>query len=210
MASSKFQAPQHRAHPWHGISAGKESPSVVNAYIEIVPSDTIKYELDKESGILKIDRPQKYSNQCPTLYGFIPQTYCGDLVAKACMKATKRKSIKGDGDPIDICVLTERTLPRGDILLRARPIGGFRMIDRDEADDKIISVLIDDVMYGELTELSDCPKSWVDRLRHYFLTYKQIPGEGKHPVEIAEVYSAKEAFSIIRQAQSDYASLTKN
>lgn len=202
--------PLHRAHPWHGISPGSEAPFVVNSYIEIVPSDTIKYELDKESGILKIDRPQKYSNQCPALYGFIPRTYCGADVAEICMKATGKSGLEGDGDPIDICVLTERTLPRGDILLRARPVGGIRMIDRNEADDKIVAVLVDDAMYGHITDISSLPSAWIDRLRHYFLTYKQIPGEGLHPVEIAGIYNAAEAHRVIAASQADYETLCKS
>jgi len=199
--------PQYRAHPWHGISSGEEGPDIVNAYIEIVPGDTIKYELDKETGILKIDRPQKYSNQIPTLYGFIPRTYCGNEVAKQCMKACGQTGLEGDGDPLDICVLTERALPRGDILLRARPIGGLRMIDRNQVDDKIVAVLVDDAMYGNLKDLSDCPSGWVDRLRHYFLTYKQIPGEGVRSVEIAEIYNAREAQIVIEKSKEDYSML---
>ena len=78
-----------QAHPWHGVSPGAEAPEVVTAYIEIVPTDTVKYELDKETGILRLDRPQRFSSQCPTLYGFIPQTYCGALVAKRCAERTE-------------------------------------------------------------------------------------------------------------------------
>lgn len=198
---------KYRSHPWHGIPSGGNCPEIVNVYIEIVPSDTVKYELDKESGILKIDRPQKYSNQCPTLYGFIPQTYCGKNIAESCMKATGKSNIKGDGDPLDICVLTERVIPRGDILLRAIPIGGLRMIDHNEADDKIIAVLLDDSMYGHLKEISECPKGWLDRLRHYFLTYKQIPGDGNRPVEIAEIYGRQMAMTVINASCEDYLTL---
>ena len=205
-----MQFPQHRAHPWHGISAGGEAPHVVNVYVEIVPTDTVKYELDKESGLLKIDRPQKYSNYCPALYGFIPQTYCGEAVAAACMAKTGKGGIRGDGDPLDICILTERAISRGDILLRARPIGGLRMVDKGEADDKIIATLIDDTMFGHLHELSSCPAGWIDRLRHYFLTYKQIPGEGAHKVEIAETYGADEARQVIAESQRDYQHLMTN
>src|SRR5580704_5928758 len=66
-----------RPHPWHGISMGESAPETVTAYIEVVPTDTVKYELEKSTGFLKLDRPQKFSNVCPTPYGFIPQTYCG-------------------------------------------------------------------------------------------------------------------------------------
>ena len=114
-----------KAHPWHGISIGPDAPGVVTSYIEIVPTDTVKYELDKETGNLKVDRPQRYSNVCPTLYGLIPQTYCGESVAELCRKASGRGGIHGDGDPMDICVLTENVITHGNIILRAIPIGGF-------------------------------------------------------------------------------------
>src|SRR5262245_27747371 len=130
-----------KGHPWHGIAIGSDAPDVVTCYIEIVPSDTIKYEVDKISGLLKIDRPQQYSNYCPTLYGFLPQTYCGEKLGVFTGQRISRDGIVGDGDPLDICVLTEKTIPRGDILLQAIPIGGFRLIDRKQADDKIIAVL---------------------------------------------------------------------
>jgi inorganic pyrophosphatase len=101
-----------QAHPWHGVAPGAEAPRTVNAYIEIVPTDAVKYELDKLSGHLHVDRPQRFSSMCPSLYGLIPQTYCGEEVAKLCAERTEACDIKGDGDPMDICVLTEKTFPR--------------------------------------------------------------------------------------------------
>src|SRR5687767_9404193 len=89
-----------KPHPWHGVAIGEDAPDTVNVYIEIVPTDTIKYELDKETGLLKIDRPQRYSNICPALYGFIPKTYCGDSVGEFCAQQTSRARIIGDGDPL--------------------------------------------------------------------------------------------------------------
>lgn len=194
-----------QAHPWHGITPGADAPEIVTAYIEIVPTDAVKYELDKESGILKLDRPQRFSSQCPTLYGFIPQTYCDELVAKRCAERTGLKDIKGDGDPIDVCVLTEKVISSGNLLVRAIPIGGFRMVDGDEADDKIIAVLESDLVYGELQHIAQLPRALLDRLKHYFLTYKQIPGEGKRSVEIAEVYDQPEALEVIKRSMKDYA-----
>lgn len=193
-----------KPHPWHGISIGDQAPSVVRAYIEIVPTDVVKYEIDKPSGHLKIDRPQKYSNQCPALYGFIPQTYCGNKVGEFSAESSGRARLRGDGDPMDICVFSERPIQHGDILLSAVPIGGFRMIDRDEADDKIIAVLHQDSVYGHWKDISDCPKGLVERLRHYFLTYKDIPGEEKRNVEIADTYGAETARKAIELSRSDY------
>ena len=193
-----------QAHPWHGITPGEDAPTIVTAYIEIVPTDAVKYELDKESGILKLDRPQRFSSQCPTLYGFIPQTYCDELVAKRCAERTGMRDIHGDGDPIDICVLTEKVVSSGNLLVRAVPIGGFRMVDGNEADDKIIAVLESDLVYGELQHIAQLPRALLDRLKHYFLTYKQIPGEGKRSVEIAEVYDQPEALEVIKRSMRDY------
>jgi inorganic pyrophosphatase len=202
----------HRAHPWHGVSYGEDAPDIVTCYIEIVPTNTVKFEIDKGSGILKVDRPQKYSNYCPALYGFIPQTYCGDGVGELCAKSLKRRGkIKGDGDPVDVCVLTDAAIAHGDILVRARPIGGLKLIDRNEADDKIIAVLEGDGVYGNMMDISDLPGAVVDRIRHYFLTYKQIPGPTKRsPVEVAQVYGRKGAHQVIKQSIKDYATLIRH
>src|SRR5205807_1893965 len=111
-----------QAHPWHGIPAGEDAPRVVNAYIEIVPTDAVKYELDKASGHLRLDRPQRFSSFPPTLYGFIPQTFCGDRVAELCHEfGSGDQRIRGDGDPMDICVLTERPAAPANFLVRSKP-----------------------------------------------------------------------------------------
>jgi inorganic pyrophosphatase len=199
-----FQLQTSQAHPWHGIESGGDAPEIVTAYIEMVPTDTVKYELDKQTGLLRLDRPQRFSSRCPTLYGFIPRTFCDDQVADRCRYRVGRPDIKGDADPLDICVLTEKPITHGNILVRAVPIGGFRMIDGEEADDKIIAVLDSDLVYGELEHIAQCPKALIDRLKHYFLTYKQIPFEGKRKVEIAEVYDRPEALEVIRASQRDY------
>jgi inorganic pyrophosphatase len=193
-----------KPHPWHGIPIGDAAPRTVTCFIEIVPTDTVKYELDKETGYLKVDRPQKFSNICPSLYGFIPQTYCGERVGAFCGERTGRQGVVGDGDPMDICVLTEKDISHGDIILRAIPIGGLRMIDGDEADDKIIAVLQDDAMYGGWRDLHDAPPALVERLRHYFLTYKQVPGAAPPRVEITHVYDREEAYLAINHSRADY------
>ena len=200
------QPPKHlfQAHPWHGVSAGKESPEIVNAYIEIVPTDAVKYELDKSSGHLRVDRPQRFSSMCPTLYGFIPQTFCGKLVGELCAQRTGRTNIYGDGDPMDICVLTEKTFAHGSFFLRARPIGGLRMIDAAQADDKIIAVLESDLAYGAFDAVADVPRGLIDRLKHYFLSYKQLPEDAPKKVEIVDVYDREEALEVIRRSVSDY------
>lgn len=195
----------HRAHPWHGLDIGKNYPEVVNAYIEITPTDQIKYELDKASGILKIDRPQRFSNTVPALYGLIPHTYSGPLTAEITRAKTQYKDIDGDEDPLDICVLAEKNVMHSDIILKAKPIGGLRMIDGNEADDKIIAVMEGDPLYGHLEDIDQCQNSILQRLIHYFITYKNIPEENqKHEQEITHVYNKEEAFEVIRKSFEDY------
>lgn len=208
MSHSRKTAPSsYKPHPWHGISPGAHVPAEVCCYIEIVPTDTVKYEIDKASGYLKVDRPQKYSNLCPTLYGFIPQTYCGEAVGEFCAKHASRKGIIGDGDPMDICVLSEKDFSHGDFLVEAIPIGGLRMIDNSQADDKIIAVLKGDSVYGAWRDVKDVPALVIDRLRHYFLTYKHAPGEDSRLVEITHVYGRGEAHEVIGCSQRDYKNL---
>ena len=194
---------RYKSHPWHGIDLGANAPEIVTCFIEMVPTDTVKYEVDKVSGYLRLDRPQKYSNVVPALYGFLPKTYSGDRVASMSREKTGRESIVGDGDPIDICVLTEKVISHGDILVVARPIGGFRMIDGNEADDKLIAVLYNDAVYAQYNDISELPEVVVNRLKHYFLTYKDLPGNVAD-VEITHVYGAEEARDLIKRSMEDY------
>jgi len=193
-----------KAHPWHGVPIGDGWPEVINAYVEIVPTDTVKYEMDKASGILKIDRPLRFSNICPAPYGLVPQTYCGDRVAGLLSRRSARPGISGDGDPLDVCVLTEKAISHGDILLQAIPIGGLSMVDHNEADDKIVAVMKDDVAFGEWRDISDVPRPVIDRLEHYFLTYKRPPGATKSTTKITLVYDRQEAYRVIRASHEDY------
>lgn len=199
----KLMGLRYKSHPWHGVEIGNEAPEIITSFIEVVPTDTVKYEVDKVSGYLKLDRPQKYSNVVPVLYGFIPQTFSGERVAKFCAEKTGKADITGDKDPIDICILTEKDITHGDILVRARPIGGFRMIDGNEADDKIIAVLNNDAVYGDYKDISDIPELVLDRLKHYFLTYKDLPGN-KANTEITHTYDIKEAHEVIKRSLEDY------
>lgn len=193
-----------RAHPWHGVPLGPDAPRVVTAYIEIVQTDTVKYEVDKPTGLLRLDRPQQYSNVCPSPYGFLPQTLCAERVAELCAQRTGREGIVGDGDPMDVCVLTEKEISHSDILLSAIPIGGLRMLDDNEADDKILAVLQGDAVYGGLRDVAQMPDSLVDRIRHYFLTYKQAPDRAARVVEITHVYGSDEAHDVIQRSAEDY------
>lgn len=196
----------YKAHPWHGVEVGSDAPSEVTVFIEIVPGDTVKYEADKETGYLKIDRPQQYSNVVPANYGFIPRTYCGERIAALARQGSGRNIGDGDGDPLDILVLSEHHIPRGDILVKARPIGGLCLIDGGEADDKIISVLRGDNVYSEYDEIADLPKGIVERIEHYFLTYKSLPDEPNR-CEIGFSYGRDASYEVIGAAIADYQQL---
>ena len=192
------------SHPWHGVSPGDGAPEVLTVYVEMVPTDTVKYEVDKVSGLLRVDRPQQYSALCPTLYGFVPRTLCGDGTAALAAARAGRTGVVADGDPLDVCVLTERVINHGGILVSARPIGGFCMFDGAEADDKILSVLEGDPAYGAFADLDDCPPALVERLRHYFLSYKDMPDAAPRRTEITHVYGAAAARDVVRCALADY------
>jgi len=197
-----FPAPFYRwrPHPWHGVDIGAGAPRVVTAYIEITPFDSVKYELDKVTGYIRVDRPQRGAAQPPALYGFVPRTYCGARTAAL----TSGRAERGDGDPLDICVMSERPVTRSDIILNARVVGGLQMIDGGEADDKIVAVLENDLVWGGVDDIEQLPGNLVERLRHYFDTYKQIAG--KDPAaRVEEVYGWDHARAVIEAAQADYA-----
>lgn len=187
-----------RAHPWHGVPAGSDLPRLVNAFIEITPRDVVKYELDKSSGLLMVDRIQQSSSSPPTLYGLIPRTYCGKRVASLSPTADR-----ADGDPLDICVLSERRIDKADIMLAARVIGGLRMVDQGEADDKIVAVLANDPFWAQTEDISDVPDNVVARLDHYFRTYKLVDS-AKPLVTIEAIYDRESAERVVVAAVDDY------
>lgn len=150
-----------RPHPWHGLGAGPEPPSRVQVYVELTPFDLVKWEVDKETGYLRVDRPHRTSSQPPTLYGFIPRTYCGEQVHALCPKATR-----GDGDPLDICVVSERPIDRSEVI-------------------------------------ADLPQVLVERVRHYFSTYKLVPG-GESDVVLGDTYGRDHAEAVVEAAIADY------
>jgi len=188
----------YRPHPWHGLNPGASAPELVTVYIEITPFDVIKYEVDKVTGYLAVDRPQGGAASPPCLYGFIPRTFCHERVAALCDGASR-----GDSDPLDICVISERAIQRADIIVQARVLGGLTMIDNDEADDKIIAVLHNDPVWGAIDDIGELPRALVDRLMHYFSIYKYRPGQQDHPVAI-EAYGRSHALAVIRAAFDDY------
>jgi inorganic pyrophosphatase len=200
--TDKIPFNKYRPHPWHGLAPGSDPPRLLQAYIEITPFDPVKYEIDKASGYLRVDRPQRSSSLPPAaLYGFVPRTYCGPLVAALSPEVTQ-----ADGDPLDICVLSERPINRAEILVDAVVVGGLRAIDNGVADDKIIAVLLNDNIWGTADDITDIPQHFVERLQHYFSTYKMIPG---HPstMVIMETYGVARAQQVVRAAMADYLAL---
>lgn len=187
-----------RPHPWHGLAAGHDPPHLLHAYIEMTPYDVMKYEIDKVTGYTWVDRPQRTSSQPPTLYGFVPRTYCGPRVA-----ALSPKARKGDNDPLDICVISERPVTRAEILLNVRVVGGLQMVDEGESDDKIVSILEDDPAWDDVQDVSELPDALIERLRHYFSTYKLVPGEPPHG-SIETIYGAEKAEKVVQAAIKDY------
>ena len=187
-----------RPHPWHGIDVGPRPPKIVHAYIESTPFNHIKYEVDKQTGYLRVDRPHRTSSLPPTLYGFIPQTYCGNRVGKL-MHGAKQ----GDDDPLDICVVSDRPIDRAELILNARVVGGLPMLDDGEADDKIIAVLEKDYVWSNVQDISELPQSIVERLRHYFSTYKSLPGE-ESKVQVGDAYGREHAQKVVQLSMDDY------
>lgn len=171
---------------------------MITAYIEITPFDVVKYEVDKPTGYLKVDRPQRTSSSPPTLYGFIPRTFAGDAVRDLCPGA-----VSGDGDPMDVCVISERPINRADILLTARVVGGLQMLDGGEADDKVVAVLAQDPIWADVQDLVELPEALIGRLAHYFETYKLRPGTDAD-VSIRRRYGREHAYRVIEASMDDY------
>ena len=198
MSPSENGYSRWRPHPWHGLVPGEDAPRIVNAFIEITPFDLVKYEVDKPSGYLRVDRPQRTSSSPPALYGFVPQTYCGARVRALCAG-----SERGDGDPLDICVISERPINHSEVLMRAVVVGGLKIIDRGEADDKIVAVLEGDFVWGAARDIGDLPAALLERLIHYFHTYKLVPGETPK-LTVKGHYGYEGASKVISASFADY------
>lgn len=168
-------------HPWHHISYGKNVPEEVTAIIEISRGSKAKYEVDKESGLLKLDRVLHSAFYYPINYGFIPQTYAGD------------------GDPLDILVLSQVDIEPLS-LVNAKVIGVMRMIDKG-IDDKIISVCVNDIAVAHINALDELPPHLMSEIKHFFEQYKQL----EHTtVVVDEFYGKEKAYEIINQNIQDY------
>lgn len=188
-----------RPHPWHGLDLGKNAPSVVNLYLELTPFDSMKYEVDKITGYLRLDRPQLGSSLPPCSYGFIPRTYSAKRVA-----ALARGATIGDKDPLDVFLISEPPITRAEIVVSARILGGLRTIDGGEVDDKLIAVLEKDPVWERATQFSDLPTGLIARIRHYLTTSKQAPGPGPAPVKVEESYDRDHARQVVEAGVADY------
>jgi len=169
-------------NPWHDVSIGDGAPKIVNAIIEIPKDSHVKYELDKDTGLLALDRFLFSAVHYPGDYGFVPRT------------------LWDDGDPLDILILTGRPVyPM--TLVKARVIGILKMIDGKEKDDKVIAVYDADPRYAEMNDIKDIPRHFKAELKHFFERYKEL--EGKH-VKVLEFMDKKQALKDIEYAQALY------
>jgi inorganic pyrophosphatase len=175
----------HSIHPWHDISYGVNAPETVTAIIEIPKGSRAKYELDKDSGLLRLDRVLYSSVYYPANYGFIPRTYCDDH------------------DPLDILILSQINFEPL-CLVDARVIGVMRMLDQNEADDKIIAVASQDMSVNHITDITELPSHFISEMKHFFEEYKTL----EHKTVSVEDFLGKDfAQNIVRQSITDYQSM---
>ncbi|MEX2235350.1 MAG: inorganic diphosphatase [Cyclobacteriaceae bacterium] len=169
-------------HPWHQVAVGKDPPAYVNGIIEIPRGSRAKYEIDKESGLIKLDRVIYASMYYPLNYGFIPQT------------------LGGDGDPLDIVVLTQvSVVPL--CLIPSKVIGVMQMVDRGEADEKIIAVAEQDPSVSHIDNVKDLPDHLLSELRHFFENYKTLENK---KVVINEFLPKEQAYAVIESSAQHY------
>lgn len=173
------------SNPWHKVKVGDRTPEVVNGIIEIPQNTRAKYELDKESGLLMMDRVLYSAMYYPANYGFIPQTYCDD------------------GDPLDIVVLSQIDIVPM-CIVSAKVIGVMRMLDGGEADDKIIAVAENDMSVNHMNDISELPEHFCKELKNFFEDYKKLENK---TVEVEEFQDAATAKQIILQSMEDYKQL---
>lgn len=174
-------------HPWHSIEPGRDSPEVVNAVIEIPMGSKVKYELDKKSGLMKVDRILYGAVHYPANYGFIPQSYCED------------------GDPLDILVFCQEAVhPR--TIIEARVIGSMAMMDQGMADDKIIAVHVSDPEFSNYTDISQLPQFRLNELKKFFEDYKTLE---KKKVAVEDFFGRIDAQRAVKESISLYKAKSK-
>lgn len=177
-----------KMNPWHKVPVGDEAPDVVNGIIEIPQNTRAKYELDKETGLLKMDRVIYSSMYYPHNYGFIPQTYCDDQ------------------DPLDILVLSKISIVPM-CLVEAKVIGVMRMLDGGEMDDKIIAVVNNDMSVQHFNDISELPAHYIKEMRNFFEDYNKLENK---TVAVEDFQNAEIAKEILEQSIKDYKELIKS
>jgi inorganic pyrophosphatase len=170
---------------WHDVSVGKKVPDEFNVIIEIPKGSHNKYEIDKETGLIALDRANYSSAPYPFDYGFVPQT------------------LWEDGDPLDVVLLSTYPLMPG-ILVKARPVAVMDMVDSDESDYKVIAVPVDDKRFSDIHDLENVNKHSIKEYIHFFETYKALKGDAKATVEIKGVYGKKEAIEAVQKSIALY------
>ena len=169
-------------NPWHEVKVGENAPEIVTGIIEIPKNTRAKYELDKESGMLKLDRVLYSAMYYPANYGFIPQTYCDD------------------NDPLDIVILSQIEI-QPMCLVNAKVIGVMRMLDGGEMDDKIIAVADNDMSVNHINSIDELPRHFFRELKNFFEDYKKL----EHKEVVVEDFQNKEtAIEIVKQSIIDY------
>ena len=169
-------------NPWHEVNVGENAPEIVTGIIEIPKNTRAKYELDKESGMLKLDRVLYSAMYYPANYGFIPQTYCDD------------------NDPLDIVILSQIQI-QPMCLVNAKVIGVMRMLDGGEMDDKIIAVADNDMSVNHINSIDELPRHFIRELKNFFEDYKKL----EHKEVVVEDFQNKEtAIEIVKQSIIDY------
>ncbi len=169
-------------HAWHDVPIGADAPETFTAVIEIPQGGKVKYELDKETGMLRVDRVLYSSVIYPANYGFIPQTY-GD-----------------DNDPLDVLVLMQEPVQPLS-LLHARPVGMMQMIDQGQSDEKIVCIHLDDPAFNSYYHIWELPEHRLRELKRFFLDYKQLE---EKDVEVQDFLGPDKARAVVRQAMERY------
>ncbi len=174
-------------HPWHLLSPGKNAPKTVNTVIEITKGSKAKYELDKESGLLRLDRVLLTHLAYPFHYGFVAQTYCADE------------------DPLDaVIICSEQLVPLS--IVEATPIGALHMIDNGQRDDKIIAVATHDHAVNKIGGLSELPDGLLDTIKEFFQTYKKLE---EKQVVVEHFLDQQEAYELINNSIAYYQKMLK-
>ncbi len=182
-----------RSHPWHGIDPVVRESDRIRVFIETIQFDTMKYEMDRSTGLLMVDQPLQMSSLPPYPYGFVPRSYCGPLVAAICEVSSS------DQSPMDIFVLSERSILERGVIAEVRLVGGFPVLENGRADDKLIAILARDGVLGGVSDVDGVPIASLDRIIHF------LRGDSmSDAVEVGDPYGRARAERLLDAAFEDY------